>query len=71
VSEVFDTASNHLFDSWTDKDLYRAIDNPEHPGDGAEIAEYVSELQKRVVERARLALRSAEIRRQHNIPDPE
>jgi hypothetical protein len=69
-SQIFDTASAHLFDSWTDKDLYRAIDNPERPGDEAEIAEYVEELKKRQAERERLAQRSAEIRKQHNIPEP-
>lgn len=70
-NQVFDTASAHIFESWTDKDLYRAIDAPEHPEPGEahdnEIAEYVAELQKRVVERARLAARSAEIRRQYGI----
>lgn len=63
----FDTLSAHLFDSWTDADLYRAIDAPEHPGDEAEIAEYVEELKKRKAAREALAVRSSELREKYQI----
>lgn len=67
---TYDTASNHVFDSWTDKDLYRAIDAPEHPegpARDAEILEYVEELKKRKAEAERLAARSAELREKYQI----
>lgn len=51
----FDTASAHQYDSWTDADLHRAIEHPEHEGTAfaaAEIAEYVEELRSRNAARA-------------------
>jgi hypothetical protein len=70
-SQVFDTRSNHLFESWTDADLYRAIDAPENgePGErqDEEIAEYVEELKKRKAAREALAARSAELREKYQI----
>jgi hypothetical protein len=53
---AFDTAAMHQFESWTDADLYRAIDaEPEGPGQAEAIAEYVEELRARAAARARQA----------------
>lgn len=71
MAMVFDTLSNHLFDSWTDRDLYRAIDAPEypegHPKHEAEVLEYVDELKKRKAAREALAARSSELREKYQI----
>lgn len=70
-AQVFDTASNHVFESWTDADLFRAIDTPENgePGEAQdrEIAEYVAELQKRRDDRIAQAAREDELRAKYQI----
>ncbi len=67
----FDTADAHVYDSWTDNDLYRAIDSPENAEDGerreAEIAEYVAELKTRKAAREAQAAREAELRSKYQI----
>ena len=69
--QIFDTLSNHVFGSWTDVDLYRAIDNPEiktpGPAQDAEIAEYVEELRKRQGYREREANRREELREKYRL----
>ena len=61
--------SGSKFDQWgwTDADLYRAIDHPEHPGDAAEIAEYVEELKSRAAKRDAQTSREAELRSKYKI----
>lgn len=70
---TFDTRSNHLFDSWKDADLYRAIDLPENgepgPAQEREIEEYVEELKRRHALRAAEAARRAELDRKYGIGD--
>lgn len=71
----FDTASAHQFDSWTDNDLYRAIENPEiqepGPARDAELTEYVEELRRRAAARAADAQRRHDLNVKYGIPlDP-
>jgi hypothetical protein len=66
-----DTATAHLYTSWTDADLYRAIQTPENAEDGerreVEIAEYVAELKSRAAKRAAQTVREAELREKYQI----
>lgn len=65
-----DTASAHLYESWTDADLYRAIASPEHPEGAArdaEIAEYVAEIGYRIAGRAALLALEERVNRTYGI----
>lgn len=75
MSQNFDTPGAHLFDSWKDADLYRAIDLPENgePGEAQdrEIAEYIEELKRRAATRAAEAQRRYDLNCKYGIPlDP-
>ncbi len=67
----YDTASNHIFDSWKDADLFRAIDAPENgePGEAQdrEVQEYVDELKRRGEARAAQAAREEHLRAKYQI----
>jgi hypothetical protein len=62
---------NVLFEHWTDKDLYRAIENPEHAeADEAqerEIEEYVTELKARAAGAQADSEREARLRAKYSL----
>lgn len=67
----FARAQKSPFAHWTDKDLFRAIDNPEitEPGDAreAEIQEYVDELRRRDEVRKAEMVRENELREKYRL----
>lgn len=66
--DAYRAASMGNFSSWTDGDLYRAIETePEGPGHGPAVAEYVGELRRRDAERAEAAAREARLRAKYQL----
>ncbi len=58
----WDTPSHHGYSSWTDKELYIAVET-----DPACADEYIAELQARAAERAAHALREKRVNEQYGI----
>lgn len=67
-ASAWDSATMHIFHSWTDGDLYRAIaGEPAGPGQGAAILEYVAELKRRREATAKQADLEAALNLEHGL----